>query len=45
MKNYLCYTETPIPESFLRQSVPIKMWVAVEKLKEKELQRRAKKGI
>lgn len=27
--------ETPIPESLLRQSVPIKMWVAAEKLKEK----------
>lgn len=34
-ENCLCYVETPIPESFLRQSVPIKVRVAVEKLKEK----------
>lgn len=45
--------ETPIPESLLRQSVPIKMWVAAEKLKEKNFREgqqgrikiRVKKGV
>lgn len=41
--NCLSYAETPIPESFLRQSVPIKMWVAVEKLKEKNFSKEQKR--
>lgn len=37
--------ETPIPESLLRQSVPIKMWVAAEKLKEKNFREEQKGRI
>lgn len=38
----LNHVETPIPESLLRQSVPIKMWVAAEKLKEKNFREEQK---
>lgn len=37
--------ETPIPESLLRQGVPIKMWVAAEKLKEKNFREEQKGRI